>query len=90
MEAAGQPIAAGITNQVLISLPPGASTNQTVRVQATGFTNDVPVTVAVAPEAGASARFDGVISISSTNPVTGTVNVVIPADSFCNVSVWTR
>jgi hypothetical protein len=90
VEAAGQAIAVGVTNQVTISLPPGASTNQTVRIQATGFTNDVPVTVAVVPEAGPSSQFNGTISVTSTNSTIGTVNVVIPADSFCNVSVWTH
>jgi hypothetical protein len=90
VEAAGQPIAVGITNQITISLPPGTSTNQTVKVQATGFTNNVPVTVSVVPEAGASAQFNATISVSSTNATVGTVNVIIPADSFCNVSVWTH
>jgi hypothetical protein len=90
VEAAGQPIAVGVTNSVSISLLPGTSTNQTVKIQATGFTNDVPVTVSVVPEPGPSAQFNGTISVSSTNPTVGTVNVVIPADSFCHVSVWTR
>ncbi len=30
------------------------------------------------------------ISFVSGNPTVGTVNVVTPADSFCNVKVWTR
>ncbi len=90
VEAAGQVIAAGITNAVLIALPALTPTNQTVRVQATGFTTNVPVTVAVVPEAGPSARYDGEIAVSSTNATIGTINVIIPAGSFCNISVWTR
>ena len=90
IEVAGQTIPEGTSNAVTIALPPGSPTNQVVRVKATGFTNDVPITVAVVPEAGASARFNGVISISGTNVATGTVDVVIPVDSFCNLNVWAR
>ena len=64
--------------------------NQVIKIKATGFTSDVPVTVAIVPEAGPSTRFDGVISVVGGNPTVGTVSVVIPADSFCNVKVWTR
>ncbi len=90
VEAAGQAIAEGTDAVVLVPLLPGASTNQVIKIKATGFTNDVPVTVSIVPEAGPSTRFDGVISIAGGTPVTGSVNVIIPVDSFCNVSVWTR
>ena len=89
-DGAGQAIAVGITNRVNISLPPLTPTNQVVKVQATGFTTNVPVTVSVTPEAGPSARYDGVITVTGTNATVGSINVIIPADSFCNISVWTR
>lgn len=74
----------------IMHLPPLMPTNQTIKVQATGFTTNVPVTVTVAPEAGPTIRYDGVINVSGTNATIGTINVIIPAGSFCNISVWSR
>jgi hypothetical protein len=90
VEAAGQTIAEGANAVVNVSLPPGSSTNQVIKVKATGFTNNVPVTVSVVPEAGPSFRYDGLIPVTGPNPVIGNIDVVIPIDSFCNIRVWTR
>jgi len=90
MEAAGTVIPMGTTNRVVISLPPGSSTNQTVKVRASGFTNDVPITVAVIPEIGGSTRFDTVIPVTSPGPVTNVLNVVIPVDAVTHLQVWSR
>ena len=90
VEAAGQTVAEGTNAPVIVSLPPGSSTNQVIKVKAAGFTGSVPVTVAVVPEAGPSSRFDGVITVIGGNPTVGNINVVIPVDSFCNIKVWTR
>jgi hypothetical protein len=90
VEAAAQTIAEGANAVVNVSLAPGSSTNQVIKVKATGFTTDVPVTVSVVPEAGPSFRYNGLISVTGPNPVIGNIAVVIPIDSFCNVRVWTR
>ena len=90
VEAAGQTIPEGTNGPVSVLLPPGTSTNQIVKVKATGFTNDVPVTVAITPEAGRSKRFNALIAVSGQNPVISSINVEIPDDSFCHVHVWTR
>jgi hypothetical protein len=90
IEVAGQAIPAGTNNSVQIELSNGASTNQTVKVQARNFTNDVPIRVVVTPENGPSGSFDAVISQASGNPPSTNVNVVIPTGSICNINAWTR
>jgi hypothetical protein len=90
IEAAGQTVALGTTDRVNVSLPVGSSTNQVVKVRASGFTNDVPITVAVIPENGNSTRYDSLMTANGANPVTNTVNVVIPVDSVTYIQVWSR
>jgi hypothetical protein len=59
-------------------------------VQATGFTNDVPIRVKITPENAPSATFDGVILQSSGNPPFADVQVTLPVDTVCHVHAWTR
>jgi hypothetical protein len=87
---AGLAIAEGTNNPVQFELSGGASTNQTVTVQARDFTNDVPIRVVVTPRNGPSGQFDGVISQGAGNPPSSNVNVVIPAGSICQIHAWTR
>lgn len=87
---AGQAIPQGTNSPVLFELPIGASTNQTVTVQARNFTNDVPIRVVVTPENGASASFDVTLLQSSGTPPNVIVPVVIPAGSVSQINVWTR
>jgi hypothetical protein len=61
IEVGGQAIATGTNNAVTIELAVGVSTNQTVRVQARNFTNDVPIRVVVTPENGLRGEFDATI-----------------------------
>ena len=86
----GQPIAQGTNSSVIVELAVGASTNQTVHVQARNFTNDVPISVVVTPQHGPSASFDAVILQSSGNPPSANVPVIIPAGSACQINAWTR
>jgi hypothetical protein len=86
----GQTIAGGTNNAVVIELAIGASTNQTVLIQARNFTNDVPIRVVVTPESGPSSSFDATILQGSGNPPSATVPVIIPAGSACQVNAWTR
>ncbi len=90
VEAAGRSIPLGTADRVVINLPLGADTNQIVRVRASGFTNDVPITVAVIPENGGSTRYDAVIPATGGNPATNAVNVVVPVDSVTYVQVWSK
>jgi hypothetical protein len=90
IELAGQAIPEGMNSPVLFELAVGANTNQTVRVQARNFTNDVPIRVVVTPEHGPSGSFDATILQSSGNPPSTNVNVIIPAGSVCQIHAWTR
>jgi hypothetical protein len=90
IEVAGGAIPEGTTNAVHYSLPVGTPTNQPVVVKATGFTNDVPITIAVTPENGPSFRFNSVIPHSGGPSSTTTVNVVFPLDAYCHLRMWTR
>src|SRR5207247_140944 len=90
INAAGAPIPEGTNAPVVVTLPVGASTTQIVRVQAHGFTNDVPIRVKITPENAPSATFDGVISQSSGDPPFADVQVTLPVDTVCHVHAWTR
>lgn len=90
VEVAGQSIPEGTNNAVQLELPEGASTNQTVTVQARNYTNDVPIRVVVTPQHGPSAQFDAVISLASGNPPSTNMPIVIPSGSICQIHVWNR
>jgi hypothetical protein len=90
IEVAGNAIAEGTNNAVQFELSSGASTNQTVKVQARNFTNDVPIRVVVTPENGPSGQFDAIVLLSSGNPPSTNVPVVIPSGSVCQIHAWTR
>jgi hypothetical protein len=88
VEAAGTAIAESTNGVVLILLPANASTNQTVKVRARGFTNDIPITVAVTPENGSSARSGGLIPYTG-NPSEAEVTVTLPRETINHIHVWT-
>ena len=89
IHAAGKEIPEGTSVPVTVNLPLGSSTNQIVRVQARGFTNDIPIRVKITPENAPSATFDGVITHTG-NPSVGEFTVTLPLDNVCYVHVWTR
>ena len=89
IQAAGITIPEGTNAVIQIELPVGASTNQTVTVQARGFTNDVPITVAVVPENRPSTKYNAVI-VMANNPSALTLNVVIPDGTISRIQAWTR
>ena len=90
IEAAGQTIAEGTPAEVVVQLPAGASTNQTVTVQARNFTSDVPISVVVTPENAASTNYDATISLGSGDPPKVTVNIAIPPGMKSHIHAWTR
>ena len=87
---AGNAIPEGTNSPVFFELPVGASTNQTVLVQARNYSNDVPIRVVVTPENGPSGSFDTTILQSSGNPPSTNVPVIIPAGRVSQIIVWTR
>jgi hypothetical protein len=88
--AAGTAIPEGTNSPVTVTLPVGSSTNQIVRVQGRGFTNDTAIRVKITPENAPSATFDSVIQQSSGNPPFADVQVTLPLDTVCHVHAWTR
>lgn len=90
LEVASQAIPEGTNSPAVFELAPGTSSNQTVRVQARNFTNDIPIRVVVTPENGPSGSFDATILQSSGSPPFAIVPVVLPAGSVCQIHVWKR
>ena len=90
IQAAGTDIPEDSAAPVIISLPLGSPTTQTVRVQARNFTEDVPIRVRITPENAASAVFDGVIAQASGDPPFADIEVELPLDTVCYVHAWTR
>lgn len=90
LNAAGTSIPEGTTGPVTVTLPVGSSTEQTVRVQARGFTGDIPIRVKITPENGTAATFDAVIPAASGNPPFVDVPVTLVVDTVCHVHAWTR
>jgi hypothetical protein len=90
LQAAGTTIAEGTAKPVVVVLPFGTSPNQTVTVQARDFTGVVPINVVLTPENGAPTTYPAQIDMSSGNPATTTVNVVLPVNVRTVVNAWTR
>jgi hypothetical protein len=91
IEAAGTNILVGATLPVDVKLNVGSPETQIVKVQATNFTEDTPITVAITPENGPSSRYEGTIPKPATgNTSIASVEVRIPVDTVCHVHVWTR
>lgn len=89
LQAAGQSIPLGTGSGVTVSLPFGATNSQTVTLRAEGFTNAVPIRIAVTPDTGASLAFDGVMPVGP-GPVTNSFNVTIPAGTISRIDAWTK
>ena len=89
LQAAGQTIPEGTNGAVVVNLPAGSPTNQTVTVQARNFTNNVPISISVVPENRPSSNYLATITMT-TNPSQTTVNVVIPDGTISRISAWTR
>jgi len=90
INAAGTPISEGTNVPASISLPVGSPTNQIVRVQARGFTEDVLISVKITPENAPSATFNALILQSSGTPPFADVQVTLPLDTVCYIHAWTR
>ena len=89
VEAAGQVIPVPAQAGVQVNLPAGSSQNRQVKVAATGFTANVPITVVVTPETGPSTSYDTEIPIAA-GAGNVTVDVVIPVGGVSQIHAWTR
>jgi len=77
-EVGGTVIAEGAANPVLVTLTPGSSTTQNVKVNVTNLTGTVSVIVAVVPENGPRTTVTTPVDMSGGVPVEITVPVTIP------------
>ena len=90
VEAAGMSIPDGTNSSVLVQLPLGSPTNQTVVVQASNFSNNVPISVVLTPTSGDPITFDTTIDNLTENPAQATVDVTVPVNQPVHVHAWTR
>lgn len=80
----------GTANPVFFFFDLGASTNQTVTVQARNFnTNAVPIEVALIPDSGEKTTFPAVIN-NSSNPGQIVVPVTVTPNTKVEVQAWIR
>ena len=90
IHAAGNDIPDDQATPVAITLPSGTPQEQTVRIQATGFDEDVPITVRVVPENGASASYDATIPNPNGGSASVDVTVTLPIDVVSHLNVFSR
>ena len=89
IEAAGTVIAEG-SGPVLLQLPFGSSPNRTIVVQARDFNAEVPLTVVLTPDHGASLSYTSKINNTGANPATVKVDVVLPVNEQTTVHVFSK
>lgn len=89
IEAAGQAIPVPAVGGVQVTLPAGSSSNRQVKVAASGFSANVPITVVVTPETGPSTSYDAEIPVNAGNGQI-TVDVSIPVGGVSQIHAWTR
>ena len=82
-------IPVGTSSSVVLSLPPNASANQRVTVQASNFGGVVPIRVVLTPDNGASSYYDTNID-NTVSPASVTVPVVAPVNVLVHVHAWSR
>lgn len=90
VEAAGTSIPEGYPDPVVVILPSGSPSNQTVRVQARGFNNVTPITLVLTPDSGPPVTYQAEIDNRANNPAQVTINVVVPVNVQTVFNVWTR
>lgn len=88
-QVAGNNVPVGTGAPVSFTLPQGASTNQTVTVQASNFGQVVPIRVVLTPDNGPSSSYNTNID-NTINPASVTVPVVVPVNVQVDVNAWTR
>ncbi len=92
IEAAGQIIAEGEPQPVIVLLPFGSTSSRTVYVRATHFMGEglIPIDVVLTPDNGDRVIYPAVIDLAANNPGQVTVNVEVPVNVNTRIEVWTR
>ncbi|MEK7756576.1 MAG: hypothetical protein AAB385_05135, partial [Planctomycetota bacterium] len=92
VEVAGQIIAEGEPQPVIVLLPFGSTSSRTVYVRATHFTGEglIPIDVVLTPDNGDRVIYPAEINMGQGNPAQVVVNVDVPVNVNTRVEVWTR
>lgn len=90
LQAAGTTVPEGTNGTVFVELPFGASTNQTIIVQARNFSTNVAIRVVLTPASGDPISYDADINNTTANPAQIIVPVGIPLNTVVAVNAWTR
>jgi len=90
VEAAGQVVNPNQATPLLVTIPPGASAIQPVKVKAQNFGGTAPVTVVLTPEFGPKTSFNLDISNPGPSAAEASVDVTFPINVTTRVDVWTR
>ena len=86
IEVAGDVLSAGQASRVLVSLPFGSPTSQTVTAQARGFDGLVPIMVALTPDTGDPITGDSEFDITVGDPSSVVVPVELPVHTLTRIS----
>jgi hypothetical protein len=89
IEAAGQSIPVPALSGVQVNLPAGSTQNRQVKVGASGFTANVPISIVITPENGSSTNYNAEIPMTAGSGQV-TVDVVIPVGGVSQIHAWTR
>jgi hypothetical protein len=90
VEAAGQTVNPNQSTPVFITVPPGSSATQAVKVKAQNFGGTAAVVVTLTPEFGAKTSYTLDISNPGPDFAEASVNVTFPINVTTRVDVWTR
>lgn len=90
LEAAGTVIPEGTNAPVVVLLPTGTSSNQSVTVQARDFAAVVPIEVVLTPETGLPITLQTTIDNTTANPAIVTVPFTFPVNVAVHVHAWRR
>jgi len=89
-QAAGTAIPVGNASPVIVVLPFGSSSNQTVTVQGKDFSGVLPINVVLTPENGTPTVYPAQIDFSAGNPASTTINGLFPVNVRTIINAWTR
>lgn len=89
LEAAGRLIPENSVEPVSVTLVPGASEQQTVRVRVQDFEDEVKIAVVLTPNSGEQRVFETTIDNRNQNPAEATVAVNVIPNVQTHIHVWT-
>ena len=90
LSAAGTAVPEDQPEPVLVLLPLGSPTMQSITVQARDFTGLVPIDIVLTPESGDQIKIPTEIDMATGNPASVTIEVDFPVNTVVRIMAWTR